>query len=357
MAVLSFPSSPSSGTRYVSPNGDVYFYDGKSWNSDGYSLNPNPIGQDTFKYRTIYTRGYLHCGYKDSSPWRNTNRTVHMTDTTVNLGDMMDYIATYINGGFSDYYSYVFNNGVSWSGAGTFVSSMSMITEALRSHQSSWDLKIARQDTKTLMNPGLTAIYIAGGGSNVTEKFNTTTDTMMYSGYLGNVCPAGSGWSSVYYCFTGFFGQYYGTVGSQGNSAKLDFSNETWSAAGVWSFAGSLDGVAKGLSSKWGYGYNATTNVTGTTYKFNDTTLTQITTIARPESNGEENMQIGQDWGYALGSYNGAQTNNTQKQYYTSDTQVAMGSDTQPKGHGGASSGCCGTGSCVLLGGTLGTNI
>ena len=353
MAVLSFPSSPSSGTRYVSPNGDVYFYDGKSWNSDGYSLNPNPIGQDTFKYRTIYTRGYLHCGYKDSSPWRNTNRTVHMTDTTVNLGDMMDYTANYINGGFSDYYTYIFPNNISWNGTSTFVSSMSMITESLRAHQTSWDLKIGRQDSKVLMNPGLTAIYIQGG-STTTEKFNTITDTMVYSGYMGT-CPAGSG--GYLGCFTGFFGQYYGTIGANSASSKLDFSNETWSANRAWSFDSSVDGIAKGLSSKWGFGYTATTNVTGTTYKFNDTTLTQITTIARPESNGEENMQIGQDWGYALGSYNGAQTNNTQKQYYTSDTQVAMGSDTQPKGHGGASSGCCGTGSCVLLGGTLGTNI
>lgn len=353
MAVLSFPASPSNGTRYVSPNGDMYVYDGYSWNSSSEGINPNPRN-NYFRYRTIYTRGYVHCGYQNSSPWRNTNRTVHLTDTTSNLGDMMDNIANYVNGGFSDYNTYMFPNAVAWNGASTFVSSMSMITETLRTSSSSRDLKVARQDTKTLMNPGLTAIYIAGGGSAVTEKFNTVTDSMMYQGSVPD-CAAGIG-GNTYRAYTGFFGEFKGTVGANGNSGSLDFSTETWTGS-TWSFAGNLDGVAKGLSSKWGVAYNATTNVTGTTYKFNDTTLTQISSFGRAESCGEENMQIGQDWGYSLGSYNGAQTNNSYKQSYSVDAEVALGSAGQPKGHGGMSSGCCGTGSCVILGGIMGTSI
>jgi hypothetical protein len=271
---------------------------------------------------------------------------------------MFDYATCYLNGGFSDFYTYIFGNGTqgaAWNGSSTYVSTMSMITEAYRSNDTTRHLKTSRQDTKTLMNPSLTVIYITCGGSASTDKFSTVTDTMLLASSVPDN-PAGAGYSAVYYCATGFFGQYKGTLGWYGNSASLDFSNETWTN-GTWSFSSNCDGIAKGLSSKHGYGYNATTNVTGTTYKFNDTTLSQISSFARPESCGEENMQIGQDWGYSLGSYNGAQTNNSQKQYYTTDSVVALGSDGQPKGHGGMSSGTCGSGSCTLLGGIMGTSI
>jgi len=42
MTILSFPSSPSSGTRYISPNGSIYVYDGYTWGSNGQDTNPNP---------------------------------------------------------------------------------------------------------------------------------------------------------------------------------------------------------------------------------------------------------------------------------------------------------------------------
>ena len=352
MSILSFPSSPSTGSTYKSPNAQLYVYDGYSWSSNNLS---SALSNNFFMYRTIYTRGYTHCGYQNSSPWRNTNRTMHNTDTTTNLGDMMDYNQSYANGGFSDYNTYIFNDSGGVGSGSTFTSSMSMQTETLRSHNSAWNLTTTRYDTKVLMNAGLTACYIAGGSSATTDKLCTVTDSMMASGSAPN-CTAGAG-GNTYYAFTGFFGQYIGTVGASGNSASLTWSTETWSSNGAWSFASNLDGVAKGLSSKWGLGYNGTTNTANTWYKFNDTTLSQISSFGRPDSCGEENLQIGQDWGYSLGSYDGAQTNNAYKMYYTSDTCTAGGSTMQPKGHGGMSSGMCGTGSCILLGGVMGTNI
>jgi hypothetical protein len=248
---------------------------------------------------------------------------------------MFDYGGCYFNGGFSDYYSYIFSNGSQgaiWNGSSNLVSSMSMITETYRSYDAKRYMTVSRSDTKTLMNPGLTFIYITCGYSATTDKFCTITDSMLVASSAPNN-PASSG-SGTYGVATGFFGQYRGTIGHNGYSASLDFANEVWTN-GTWSFSSNCDGVAKGLSSKWGVAYNATTNVTNTFYKFNDTTLTQTSSFARPESCGEENMQIGQDWGYGLGSYNGAQTNNSFKQYYTSDTIVALGSDGQPKGHDG----------------------
>ena len=357
MSVLSFPASPTSGTRYISPNGIAYFYDGYSWCSNGTSINPNPVGQNTFLYRTIYTRGYTHCGYQNGSPWRNTNRTVHVSDTTANLGDMMDNNASYIDGGFSDYNTYVFNNSGSVGGTSATVSTMSMITETLRTYSSTRDLKVARANCKALMNPGLTAIYITGGNQSSTDKFCTVTDTMLYAGSVGGSGNSGGTGGGL----SGFWGATYGIVGANGTSGWMAWSTETWTT-GTWTWSSNTDGQPKGLSSKWGYGYNASGSYGGaaTYYKFNDITGVNVSNFARPFKAGEENCQVGQDWGYILGCYNDigdGQNNRSAKTSYLTDTSVELGSAGQPKGHGGMSSGSCGTGSVTMLGGSMGTSI
>ena len=354
MAVLSFPASPSSGTKYISPNGLAYFYDGYSWCSDGLTINPNPYN-DAFKYRTIYTRGYVHCGYQSGSPWRNTNRTVHMTDVTVNLGDMMDYNGSYLDGGFSDYNTYVFNDSGAVGGSSVYVSSMNMITETVKSYSTTRELKTSRANCKALMNPGLTAIYITGGNSSSTDKYSTITDSMLAASSAAANGQTGGGTSGG---LSGFFGKYKGLIGANSASAFLDWATESWTAAS-WALAANTDGQPKGLSSKWGWGYNAIGSYAGgaTYYKINDTTAAQISSFARPDGCGEENCQIGQDWGYTLGQYNGTQNNNSAKTYYSSDSSVALGSEGMPKGHGGMSSGACGTGSVTFLGGVMGTSI
>ena len=357
MSVLKFPvlsSTSLSGYRYISPNGFTYFWDGFSWVGNGNAINPNPVSTNPFLYRTIYTRGYVHCGYQSGSPWRNTNRTVHATDVTTNLGDMIDYAASYIDGGFSDYNTYVFNYSGGVSGNSNITSSMSMLTETVRALQTYRYMTVSRYNLKALMNPSLTNIYITGGNSTTTDKFNTVTDIML----INNSAPDSGNNGGQVYGLSGFFGQFLGTVGANGTSGSLNWASETW-ASNTWSFASSTDGQPKGLSSKWGRGYNANGSYAGssTYYKFNDTTLTQISTFSRPDSCGEENCQVGQDWGYTLGAYNGTQNNNSQKVSYITDTSVALGSDGQPKGHGGMSSGSCGTGSVTILSGVMGESI
>jgi hypothetical protein len=110
------------------------------------------------------------------------------------------------------------------------------------------------------------------------------------------------------------------------------------------------------LSTKLGWAYCTTGSYAGgaTYYKINDLTGANISTsISRPEGCGEENCQIGQYWGYTVGSYNGAaQTNNTTKVNYLTDVVTAMGADTQPKGHAGMSSGATGSASSLIIGGS-----
>jgi hypothetical protein len=302
----------------------------------------------------MYTRGYTHCGYQGGSPWRNTNRTLHNTDTTTNLGDMIDNGASYIDGGFSDYNTYIFGDSGAVQGNSNYTGSMSMITETNRSHSNSWNMTVSRTNCKTLMNADLTSIYITGGANSTTDKLITASESIVAAGLVTGGYSGGTAGG-----LSGFWGQFYGIVNANNSGGYFTWSSETWTSLNVFSGYANTDGQPKGLSSKWGYGYNSTGSYGGssTYYKFNDVTLSYVSSLSRPESCGEENCQIGQDWGYTMGSYNGNQTNNATKTSYLTDSCVALGSTGQPKGHGGMSSACCGTGSCTFLGGVLGTSM
>lgn len=341
-----FPSA-SNGTQHV-VSGGLYIYANGSWNMSSESLGITNPYANNFKYRTIYTRGYVSAGYKGGSPWRNVNRTVHSTDVTTNLGDMLDYSASYIDGSFSDYYHYVYGMSGSVGGSSTFTSSVNMSTEAARTHDSNWDTKTSRSDCAAMPNSNLSVTYITGGGSSATDKHNMITEIM----YAAGTAPAnpyssggtGGGLASI-------FGEFRGWIGTGSNGAYISWSTDTWTSA---SWVTDADGQPKGLSSKHGYGYCSSGSYGGSaTYrKFNDYNGgSSIASVSRPDTCGEENHQVGQNHGYSLGSYNGNQTNNTQKINYLTDTSTAMGSDTQPKGHDGMSSGACGTAASTILGG------
>lgn len=339
------PSSPTAGMiRFNTETNSMESYDSvlSSW------TRLSPPGS-TFRFRTIITRGYMLCGYKDSSPWRNVNRTNHSTDITTNLGDVLDYAAGYAGGGFSDYYAYVYSADNTVGGASTNTSSFNMATEAGRSHNASWDTKYSRSDLDVLINPNWTIGYIVGGGYSEVDKHNYVTEVMYSAGSIGNA-PSGGG--------TGggigvFYGEKYGWV-SSGTSVcgYLTFSSETWSSGGIsWA----TDGQPKGLSSKHGYGYGGIGSYAGSLelYKFNDKSGSLISTLSRAGgTQGEENLEMGQDWGYQIGGYNGSSQNNISwKLNYITDVFTLGGSDMQPKGHDGASSGATASASSQILGG------
>ena len=341
---IDFPSSPSSGQEFLSTNGKLYFYDGSGWTTWSASIYPNPAQNNAFRYRSIYTRGYVAAGYKNASPWRNVNRTVHSTDTTTNLGDQLDQAGAYLDGGYSDYYQYVYGLGGSYSVSNTHTSGLNMATETGRTN-SAWDMKTARVNHVAIMNPSLTAAYITGGTTTATDKHNYVTETMLAAG-TAPANPATSGVS------TKMLGQYRGWIVASGASAWISFTTETWTNGGVTS---GTDGYSKILSSKIGYGWGKSGTNTATTAitKWNDSTGTSSGVVCySPDYGGEENMETGQNWGYQIGNYNGAQNNNTYKLTYASDTCTGMGADTQPKGHDGMSSGCCASASAYYLGGS-----
>jgi hypothetical protein len=340
---FSFPSSPTTGTQFIAPTGIVYVWDG-TWTTSGATQTTNPFSS-SFLYRTIYTKGYMSGGYKSSAPWRNVNKTIHSTDMTTNLGDLLVYQSSYIGGGFSDYRTYVYPSTGAVQGSGTIVESMSMSTETMSSLDSARYLKTSRTDCEALLTPSLTSAYIVGGGSTAVDRHNYTTDIMLNAG-IAPASPLSGGTAGG---LGSLFGQFKAWI-SQGAGSSFTWATETWATGGMsWA----SDGQPKGLSSKHGYGYGGSGSYSGSVNlsKFSESTGTNLATVARNKTNGEENFEIGQNWGYMLGAYDGAgQNNDTARLNYLTDVWTALGSDAQPKGHDGASSGCCASGSAAFIG-------
>ena len=340
---FSFPSSPSIGDSYASPTGVMYFWDG-SWTVSGNTQASNPF-QNSFLYRTIYTKGYMMGGYKSSSPWKNVNKTIHATDMTTNLGDKLTYSSSYIGGGFSDFKAYTYPSTGAVGGTGNIVECMEMATETVLALDTARYLKTSRGDAEALMTPALTAAYIVGGGSYSVDKHNYVTDVMYAAGTVSD-SPLSGGTSRG---LGAIFGEFKAWI-SQGAGSSLTWATETWATGGMsWG----TGGQPKGLSSKHGHGYGGTGSYSGSVNlgKYSDSTGTNLATVVKDKTNGEENFQVGQNWGYMLGAYDGAgQNNDAGKLNYLTDVWTAMGADTQPKGHDGASSGTCATGAAVFVG-------
>jgi hypothetical protein len=173
--------------------------------------------------------------------------------------------------------------------------------------------------------------WILGTATNI-DKHNLVTEVMYATGQGGSAGTPGD-----FVCT--WYGQYYGWVkhnyeGSRNH--KIEFATETWSSAGL---TVGTDGWGKALITKEGYAYVKNGgNITASAYKINDTTGSNIRTDLSFNNSGEENYETGQNWGYCLGEYNGAQNNNTYKVTHGTDTYTVLGSTAQPKGHDGMSS-------------------
>ena len=96
------------------------------------------------------------------------------------------------------------------------------------------------------------------------------------------------------------------------------------------------------MPTKYGFHYwGSGGNVTLPQVKLNESTNTDSTMADKVRAYGEENMEMGQDWGYLLGQYDNQQNNHTVKYNYSTDAQTTLGSAARPKGHTGQSSGQC----------------
>ena len=325
----------------------------------------DPVGLDTsasYLNRSIFTHGYLAGGYKGSNPWRALNKTWHATDITFYCGDQLDAPMAYGDGTFSDYNGYVHGCVASFTGSSARTSSYNLHTGISRTNGDSGFSSSGLTFPYTGQNPASEGLsYGTAGYANHVGGWNMPRASDLGGCFSGIETQVGYEFGSgstvgklhfpteVMYSITGANsssdhysgseGENYGFIAAANVRHRMAFSSDTFSAV---SSPFNTHGICKQLSSKHGKNYSGTgVNVTSGFCTFNNETGVIITSYSKLAAWGEENYEMGQDWGYMLGNFNGQQNNMTWKYTYSTDAQVAMGFSTQPKGHFGQSSGAC----------------
>ena len=325
--LASDPASPVDGQVYYNTTAkQLRQWDGRSW-------NPVVSGvQAGFKYRQIISKGYVLGGYKDASPWKNVNRMAHATDVCTNLGDQITYSASYIQGAPSRTKAWVFCAANAHSVASANVIAMTLATETPIAFNSANSLTQSRQDAGVAFKEH-DHVYVLSNGNP--DRFNFTTETCTASGLgiIGN--GTGGGVQAINH-------ETHALLYNDGGSQELNYATSTISASGAPPAAG-CNNQQKAINSKVGKGYagNEGSYNGGYNYRITDLiTNTSLGTVGRVDGNtGEENFDMGQDWQYMMGNYNGAQNNNGHKWYYSTNSGIALGAGSVRTGVPGGSSG------------------
>lgn len=291
---------------------------------------------DQWAFRYIINRGYTVAGYQNANPWRNGNRTVHASDVTISIGDVIDYSGAYIGGSHNGVNLFVYNCANSWLPSSSTTCSMSMITETNRGLNSSWNDTRARVYSGTWIdfmgnqwrtNAGRNRAYNTSGAGN-TSRHDLNTEVMIseIGGAITYVAHAE--------------GEYFAWV-SQGQN-RFEFSTETYTAWSNYSPAPGCDGINKHQATRIGFFYasqGGNTDRSVTKRRDSDAVIIR-SGILKPESGGEENLHTGMNKGYCISNYNYAQNNNAWiYQYYNDVIRFADSTLTYRKGIPGASSG------------------
>jgi len=340
----------------------------------GGSLGIGQVDNNAWRYRSIYTHGYLAAGYKGSNPWRSVNKTWHLTDTTLYCGEQLSFTQAYTDGNYSDFYGYIVSGG-GFSGATANISSYSLANGSIRmftadgfsssgisygyvgndpkneglgygsagfgNHVGGMAMDVARVDCSACSDIKGQGGWINGGNSSATNRMHFPSE-VMYTGWDSGQSGRGNSAAS---------GELRGYFEWGSDYRYVTWSNSTWSGTGVWGGWGK-DFHCKIQSTKWGHHYVGTgNNVTSGKARFSDSTGTTLANFNKVRSYGEDNVEDGQDWGYIMGHFDGQQNNHTIKQTHSTDSEVTMGADCMPKGHYGQCSGTCATAAATVLGG------
>ena len=185
--------------------------------------------------------------------------------------------------------------------------------------------------------------YIFGGGAATTNRLHFPTEVMYTTTSIPGTVP------SMTTCTFGETRCWIAKDTDTNQHYYFTYSNQTfttWNNTGT----GSTNGAAawqKALSSKLGNHYWA---IDGTTIrKVSDSTGNTVSSLTKTwTSSSEENMEMGQNWGYMLGNYNGQQNNQTEKYSYSVDTVTQLGAASMPKGHYGQSSAACSSAAALI---------
>lgn len=329
----------SVGATLVSDGENAY------WSLDGEDANAWALAR-------IWTHGYVGGGYKNSSPWSNVNLTVHSTDTSTNLGNVLDRSGAYMAGSWTDQKHFFHSMENTYRSASNYTSGFSMPNEAGITHQAAWDMTVDRASMGSMQDHEFAGAesYLIGGGNARVDVMNLKTEIMRTSGFPPDFADGGDDptW--------GGHQRLTGWVKRSGTRRGLYWKTESWVS---WEHGPGGDGWKKCLPSMIGHFYCGTGNNDQTgNQKIDGTTGIQVRGIDFGQM-GEENFEMGMRKGYCLGNYRGAQNNTTFKVDYSNDARTNLGGTAEPKGHEGMSSAHCSSASYISGGGNFdyGTNI
>ncbi len=275
-----------------------------------------------FKFRQVVTTTYMVGGYQNGVLWNNCNRTVHSTDTTTNLGDGYIQNFHYKSGASTRTKVHIWNGG--------FVTAFNMRTE---SASNSGSINFSGSNTSTIQDSDFQYAWINGEGCGQNRRWTIASESI--------TADLGNGWNDH---SAAIFGETRGIYwGNSGQTQRLIFATEAVANMG---YSAGAHGQQKGLSSKDGKGYGGNEGNYNGGNQFRVTNIeteSNISTVGKPFGNmGEENYVHGQDKGYCIGTYDGAQNNRAFVLTYATNSGFETGATTQPKGKGGCSSGHCG---------------
>lgn len=287
-----------------------------------------------FLQRTIISTAYMLGGYANGSPWQNVNRCVTATDTTSNLGNLLEAPTNYKSYACSKNLAYQMGATSTNAGASNYITAFNMRTESSYTSAGSRYLTNSAAYNGTAFKEHYKSYTHAGATAAGIEEFNMITETTL--GVTSSIFVDYS-WAMSFE----HHGLFYASDG--GSNRTLHFATVTAATRMVGTTA-SAHHQQKSVNSKVlnCYAGNEGSYNGGNNYRRTNM-ITDVTsgTVAKPSTNcGEENYTLGQEWQYMLGTYNGSgQVNVSSKFFYATETGMTGGTTMEPKGQVGASSG------------------
>ena len=283
-----------------------------------------------FLYRQILTKGFSISGYRNSTVYNNVNSINHSTDTTTDLGGVLPRAFNYKGGTSGHSIHYMFGASNAHATTSNYTGAFNMRTNTNWGNRMNSNYN--RQNASAMFQEWYWC-WLSGSQTDLTEEFNLTTETRTSSN-IGSQGNSSYSWSMS--------GETFAITYEPGFQRTFTYATRTF--AGRSQTAPSNHSQQKSHQSKVGYAWAGGDGSYNGGYFFRKTNmvtnvLTSSNVGSKPHGNtGEENYDMGQDHGYACGTYNGAQNNLGWRWNFATDSG-ATNSNMYRKGIPGSSSG------------------
>jgi hypothetical protein len=252
-----------------------------------------------------------------------------MTDTTINLGDTQETAHNYQSNGWNRTRNFTWGASGGHCVPGNATICFNMRTEQSQTSGYTRTFPVSQTNSGNVQQEEYYTWWQMSGYSANIYEFNLTTETGYTAYAQANI--GSFVWGTSH--------ENFGVFWQSGAAQNWTFATRQGTARAGTTPSG--DGYQKSIQFKQGYHYagregNPSTNWRKTNF-FTNTSADAVG--AKPYYSGEENMFTAQDWGYAVGWYQGVHVNTAFKFVYPTETGYASTSSLEAKGKVGNSSG------------------